>query len=184
MLIGVIGKIGSGKSHAAFYLAKELKYKYVSVDKIIDNLYEINKLRDKIYEKFDVTNRHELAEKVFKNSKKLQELENILFPFLEVELENKIHENIIIDCAILPKLKVIKKLDKILVISAYDNVIIERVKKRDDRNIEQINNILNSQNNLIIGDNSYNIIENNETMIDFEKKLDKYIKSYFNNYQN
>ncbi len=115
-VLGVTGKIASGKSTVAGYIGKLKKGTLVvDVDKVAKSIYpknpEILKKLEEVFgeEVFDDNGNlvfKALAGRVFSSKKELRKLNNLMFPLIRSEIENILNkkrkaEYIIIDAAIL-----------------------------------------------------------------------------------
>lgn len=114
-LIGLTGTIGSGKSSLAKYF-KTLGAEVIDCDQLAHEIYEPN---TQCYAKLVLNfgknilnqdlriNRTKLGEIVFQDKEKLDELNGIVWPFLEFEIQHRIeevrrtHQVVIIEAAIL-----------------------------------------------------------------------------------
>ena len=96
-VIGIAGRIGSGKS-AVGKILSDRNFLVLDLDKEVHVLYETDaNLKENLLKLFGkdavvlgVVNRKLIADKVFKDPAALLELENIVFPSLQVRVEAKI----------------------------------------------------------------------------------------------
>ncbi|WP_233897773.1 dephospho-CoA kinase [Tenacibaculum piscium] len=158
MIIGVTGGIGSGKStvikmfakfeNIAIYIAdsqakklmnssEEIKTKLIA--EFGENTYKNNELNTAF-----------LANIVFKNKKKLAVLNAIVHPVVHKHFQNFILENaqknyIIYENAILFENNSNNFCDKIITVTAPENIRIERVLKRDNTTITAVKNRIKNQ---------------------------------------
>lgn len=114
-LVGLTGAIGSGKSSLANYF-KTLGAEVIDCDQLAHEIYEPNKqcyiklvlhFGNNILNQDLRINRTKLGEIVFQDKKKLNELNEIVWPFLEFEIQHRIeevrrtHQVVIIEAAVL-----------------------------------------------------------------------------------
>lgn len=115
-VLGITGKVASGKSTVTRYVKKMKKGTLIiDADKIAKNIYKkypeiLEKLRqffgEEIFDSEDNLIFGVLAEKVFSDKKELVKLNKLMFPLIRSEIENILNKNhkrgyIIIDAAIL-----------------------------------------------------------------------------------
>ncbi len=115
-VLGITGKVASGKSTVTRYVKKIKKGTLIiDADKIAKNIYKkdpeiLEKLRqffgEEIFDSEDNLIFRVLAEKVFSDKKELVKLNKLMFPLIRSEIENILNKNhkrgyIIIDAAIL-----------------------------------------------------------------------------------
>ena len=115
-VLGITGKVASGKSTVTRYVKKMKKGTLIiDADKIAKNIYKkdpeiLEKLRqffgEEIFDSEDNLIFKVLAEKVFSDKKELVKLNKLMFPLIRSEIENILNKNhkrdyIIIDAAIL-----------------------------------------------------------------------------------
>lgn len=145
--IGICGKIGSGKSAVGVLLAEKGAF-VLDLDVEMHLLYaESEELRQKISERFGsvcvqngAVDRAVLASQVFKDPKSLKDLENIVYPLLQKNAENKLKqaensENppkiAAVEGALLFKWpEFSQKLAEIWIVQSPDDVRLERLQKR------------------------------------------------------
>lgn len=152
MVIGITGKLGSGKHTAAYLLAKYFPAKIIDVDIIGHNLYVPNTdCFEKITRVFgnDVLghsgrniDRKKLAAKVFNNEKMLKKLNRIMHPLLRQEVMSKIEKfqkentHVIVIAAILTALKI--PVDVLILVRATFNQTLLRIQRRDGMRKDEI----------------------------------------------
>ncbi|KIX22491.1 dephospho-CoA kinase [Flavobacterium sp. 316] len=186
-IIGLTGGIGSGKSTVAKYIASKNIPVYIADDeakKIMDDenvvvevqlLFEENILNDK--HKLD---RKKIASIVFQNPEKLNQLNQLIHPKVKQHFKDwlKTHKNapfIIKEVAILFETGGDKECDKVILITAPENVKMDRIMKRD--NIDK-NEILKRMKNQLSDDEKSKksdfIVQNinlNDTFLEIDKIL-------------
>ena len=140
--IGITGIIGSGKSSVGKILA-DLGYSILDADKVVHYLYKNSKdLRKKIAERFgnevlteSGVSREELAKIIFENNEARQDLEKLVYPFLEKEIlsfwksEEQIgSEFVFLEAALFHKIpSILKKLDQVWEVQAPQEKLLERL---------------------------------------------------------
>lgn len=148
-IIGLTGGIGSGKSTIASYFkalgvpvyiaddeAKKLMYDPDTVKKV-QSVFEENVIEN------HVLNRKKIAALVFSNPQKLEQLNSIVHPEVKKHFISwlKIHKKepfIIKEAAILFESGSYKDCDKIIVVTAPEEIRIDRVMQRDKVTKEQV----------------------------------------------
>jgi dephospho-CoA kinase len=149
-IIGLTGGIGSGKSTVASYIASKGIPVYIADDEA-KKIMEREDIKQKIQNLFDESilnsdnslNRKKIAEFVFNNPNKLQELNAIVHPEVQLHFTNwvKSHENypfIVKEVAILFETGGNKSCDKVILITAPEEVRINRAMSRDNLTKEEI----------------------------------------------
>jgi len=158
MVIGITGGIGSGKStivkmfsqfkNIAIYIAdNEAKKLMNASEKIKTQL--ISKFGEEVY-KNNQLNRPYLANIVFNNKQKLTVLNSIVHPVVNDHFQDFISKNskkdyILYENAILFENGSNTFCDKIITITAPENIRIQRILKRDNTTIEAVKNRIKNQ---------------------------------------
>ena len=140
--IGITGIIGSRKSSVGKILT-ELGYSILDADKVVHHLYKNSKdLRKKIAERFgnevlteSGVSREKLAKIIFENNETRQDLEKLVYPFLEKEIlsfwksEEQIgSEFVFLEAALFHKIpSILKKLDQVWEVQAPQEKLLERL---------------------------------------------------------
>jgi dephospho-CoA kinase len=149
-IIGLTGGIGSGKSTVANYIASKGIPVYIADEEAkkimertdvkhnIQNLFPQSVLNDD-----NTLNRNKIAEFVFSNPEKLKQLNAIVHPavknhFINWTKEHKDASFIIKEVAILFETGGHKDCDKVILITAPEEVRIERAMKRDNSSKESV----------------------------------------------
>lgn len=142
MIIGISGRSGTGKSYVSEILANKLDLIHVNIDKISHEVLELpetirflkSEFGENVFED-GVLNRKTLGKIVFYNGEKLDLLNNFCQSQIEKKLDKIIASStkpIILDYALLWKLKQFNKCDiKILFKSDFETRF-ERVAKREN----------------------------------------------------
>ncbi len=149
--IGITGGIGSGKTtvakvfeqlgvpiYYADFWAKEIMNTEPLVKERLKELFGKD-----IYDSEGKANRKEIAEQVFKDKTKLNELNSVIHPAVWLHGENWLKQHadkpyILKEAAILFESGGNKGLDKVIMISAPKDLRIERVMKRDNVTREEV----------------------------------------------
>jgi dephospho-CoA kinase len=148
-IIGLTGGIGSGKTTIANYFKEMGVPVYIADDeakKIMQSKHIIEEIKTTFGEflfENEVLSRAKLAEIVFNNSNKLDQLNAIIHPAVKKDFQswlhkNKNHDYIIYEAAILFESGRYKDCDFIITVTAPEEVRIERVLKRDKTTREQV----------------------------------------------
>ncbi len=138
-VVGVTGKIGSGKSTVSQFFS-ELGATVIDVDKVAHRILEREDVKQLLLRHFGdqiVVNRRvdrrRLASVVFSNPSQLLVLESIVHPILRTEVAKQV-ENlnglVVIDAAILHRIGLQKLCDLIIVVKAPTEKIFERLKSK------------------------------------------------------
>ncbi|MFH7005495.1 dephospho-CoA kinase [Flavobacterium bizetiae] len=148
-VIGLTGGIGSGKTTIANYFASMGIPVYIADDeakKVMQSENIVQQIKttfgDSIFEN-EILNRAKLAEIVFNNADKLAQLNAIVHPAVKSDFElwlqeNKNHDYVIYEAAILFESGRYKECDVIITVTAPEEIRIERVVKRDNTTREQV----------------------------------------------
>jgi len=143
-IIGLTGGIGSGKSTVANYIASKGIPVYIADEeakKIMENAdvkQRIQNLFDESVLNADETlNRKKIGELVFNNPSKLKELNTIVHPEVKEHFKKWLKEHrkfpfIIKEVAILFETGGNKQCDKVILITAPEELRIQRAMKRDN----------------------------------------------------
>lgn len=148
-IIGLTGGIGSGKSTIASYFKVLGVPVYIADDearKLMDNPETVKKVQSVFEENVienHVLNRKKIAALVFSNPQKLEQLNSIVHPEVKKHFISwlKTHKNepfIIKEAAILFESGSYKDCDKIIVVTAPEEIRTDRVMQRDKVTKEQV----------------------------------------------
>ena len=192
MIIGITGSSGAGKSTVCEYLENEYKVKVINADKIARKLskkgtsYTIDIIKifgKNIVDEEGELKRKKLAEIIYSNPKKREELNNCTFKYIIKEIEkrlNKIDNDTtkIIDAPLLFESKLNEKCDKVIGVVAKREVQIDRIVARDDIDYDQAEKRLAAQqtNEFYIA-HCDDIVENN-SLLGFEQDVEKIMQKY------
>lgn len=190
MIIGITGSIGSGKTTAAKLFGKR-HYFRIDADEISHDLmkndYEVKdrlvkNFGEEIIDKRKNIDRKKLGRIVFDDDKKLKKLNSMMHPLIIDEIMNKIKKirkncgskaKIIIDSPLLIETNAKKMADKIIVVKADAEKVIERNKTFSGEEIETIlKRQMPPEEKLKYADF---VIDNNKGMMHLEKQVIKAI---------
>jgi len=194
--IGLTGGIGSGKTTIS-KLFNSLGINVIDTDIIAHKLVNNDKtVLKEITDTFGKTilnhngtlDRKKLAQIVFNKKENKKLLENILHPKIRNEVDNKIQsftlndsppQYIIIVIPLLFETGFRDLVDRVLVVISDEKIRIERVKQRDQRNMDEIQSIISNQ----VTDTKRiseadDIIENNNDFRALEHHVNQLHKKY------
>ena len=202
MIIGITGSSGAGKSTLCEMLEKGYEVKVLNADKIARRLsrkgtsYLIDII--KVFGK-DIVNeegelkRSKLAQIIYSDAKKREELNTYTFKYVKEDIIKKISKiqdetTIVIDAPLLFEAELDKMCDKVIGIISPRELQIERIVARDDIDYEDAEKRLTAQANdeffikncdyIIKNDNGFSKIEEQIkdicNKIGIEKKANKY----------
>jgi dephospho-CoA kinase len=155
-IIGLTGGMGSGKTTVA-NIFREFGVPVYIADVEARSISETDAVRNEIVRIFgseitenDKIDRQKLAEIVFGDKRKLQELNNIIHPAVRVHFLNwvKVHSNfpfVIKEAAILFESGSDADCDAVITVTAPLERRIERIKKRDRIDVDEIDKRLENQ---------------------------------------
>lgn len=160
MIIGVKGKIGSGKTTLSKFICEKYDYIHFNCDECISRFYQDDEIKIKICELLDLKtfNLADVRNIVFEDQQLLKKLELFFYELLEIEITKLLeyNKNIVIDGVNVEMLNV--DYDLTLIASADVQTLIQRVIKRDMKSEEQIRKILNIQtNHYVLKNRTYTI---------------------------
>lgn len=177
MIIGITGNSGSGKSEISKIISEKINAKIIDADKIAKKIsepgYEYYEKQVELFGKKilinNKLNRKKIAEIIYNNLKKREELNNLTYKYVveeikkEIKKENK--KNIIIDAPLLFESNLDKVCDITIGILASTERKIDRICNRDRTNTNTAKARLKIQKNdeYYIEKADY-IIENNENL--------------------
>ena len=171
--IGILGDIGSGKS----FIAKSFGYPVFNADKEVAVLYKKNikiykKLKKKLPKYFDVfpINKKQVSHAILDKKDNLRKIIKVIHPEIKKKMNNFLIENkkkklVILDIPLLLENKINKKNDILIFVSAKENHILKRLKKR--KNFDQ---------------KLFKKFKNIQLPLDYKKKISHFtIKNNFTN---
>lgn len=175
MIIGITGNSGTGKTEITRILAKKINAEIIDADKIVREMTEkdteylrkiIEFFGKEILIKQNKLNRKKLAQIIYNNNQKREELNKLTSKYIGEKIKEKTKiskcENIIIDAPLLFECELDKICDINISIIAEENIKIERICKRDNITKEEAKLRLNvqKQDKYYIEKSNY-IIKNN-----------------------
>lgn len=188
MILGLTGGIGTGKSTVA-NIFRQKGIHIICADEIAKEIISRKEIQSQILEVFgnlvftgDKLDRKKMREQIFKDTESVRRLNDITHPAIidkiQKEIRKKIRNKIlIVDIPLLFEGNYEFLVDKILLISSSREIQIERTAKRDSVSEENVLNIINNQMSLEDKKRrSHYIIENNGTLEELIKKVEKLIK--------
>jgi len=198
LTVGLTGGIGSGKTTVS-NLFENLGVAIIDTDVIARELVNNNSsVLNEIIGVFGQTilsqdgtlDRKKLAQIVFHQKKEKQQLENILHPRIRIEVDNKIQsfksntpppQYVIVIIPLLFETGFRDLINRILVVRSDEKIRIERVKQRDNRDMDEIRSIISSQvtDERRISE-ADDIIENNNDFKELESQVQQLHKKYTN----
>ena len=147
--VGITGNIGSGKSYVCkmferlgipvFYSDDETKKLYLipSVKELI-----VNRFGEEVYFEDGTLNRKLLSYHLFKNEEAMKFIESVLYPALNQHFdewcEQQTSPYVLYESAILFEKNYGKYFDKIIFVSAPEDIRLQRVMERDDCTEENV----------------------------------------------
>lgn len=184
--LGITGPIGSGKSTCLKYLSKKGFYT-VSADKIVHELYHDSYVNNKIskilgfkYNDDSVKDHKKAREILIKDKDTKKKIEEFIYPLVEEKLIDLIknNEEIAIEVPLLFKAHFEYLFKKIIVIKLNESKQIKNLESRKDNinSMKKINNDYSYNHN----NNDLIFIENNGSIKDFYKEIDKVIEGLNN----
>jgi dephospho-CoA kinase len=196
LVVGLTGGIGSGKTTVSD-LFRSLGVTIIDTDiiarELVDNNSSVLKeiadiFGNKVLTPDGTLDRKKLAQKVFSQPHEKQKLESILHPRIRSEVNNRIQslktgntaaEYVIVVVPLLFETDFTDLVDRILVVIADEKTRTERVRNRDNRNLDEIRSIIKSQvNDEIRLRQADDIIQNNSNFKDLKTKVRKFHDKY------
>ncbi len=194
--LGITGGIGSGKSTAALYFKNKYTYIFNADNEAKKHLQNSIGLQHKIFNAFgtDLKNKSgninlkELGKRAFINQKEQSILNGIMWPEIFILIEKKIKEHnkkyklFIVDAALIFEANLQNLLDSILLITANENIRINRSSKKLNLRRDQIENRMKLQMDEKEKEKLANYtIQNNDTITELNKNLKSFYNSVISN---
>ena len=181
--IGILGDIGSGKTH----VAKSFGYPVFNADKEVGKLYKKNKkifnklkkILPKYFNSYPIK-KHEVTEAILANSNNLKKIINVVHLEIRKKMnvflkKNKNKKVVILDIPLLLENRINKKSDILVFVQSKKLDILKRLRKRTNFNQKLLNKLRKLQLSLVYKKRkSHFIIKNNFTN-KFVKRDVKYI---------
>lgn len=189
MIIGVTGGIGSGKSFVSKMLAKYLETEVISADEVSIKLTKKNGeaipeiikfFGSAMIDKEGAMDRKKMRELVFQNSEKKKELEGLLSPLINKNLESEIAETLkkspfaVVEIPLLYETKEwVSKCDYIVTVDCSEDTQVRRVKIRNGLSEVEIRAIMKTQatSEQRRSIATHVLINDNEIIGELEKKI-------------
>lgn len=193
MIIGITGSSGAGKSTICEALKKNYKAKIINADKIAKKLSKkgtsyiidiIKKFGKDIVDEEGELKRKKLAQIIYSDPKKREDLNSCTFKYIKKEIEKEIEKIngdtiAVIDAPLLFESGLNKICDKVIGIISKKEVQIERIVARDNIDYEQAEKRLAAQQtNEFYIKNCDDIIENNNNLVSVEKVIQDILEKY------
>lgn len=192
MIIGITGSSGAGKSTVCEILEAYYKVTIINADKVARKLSKrgtnyvidiISKFGKSIVDENGELKRRKLAEIIYNDPKKREELNKCTFKYIKKEIERQIKkaqaDTIIIDAPLLFESELNKICDKVIGVISNRELQIERIVARDDIDYEDAEKRLNAQQtNEFYMNKCDAIIENNNNLKSIKENVEKIAKTY------
>ena len=192
MIIGMTGSSGAGKSTVCEILEAYYKVTIINADKVARKLSKrgtnyvidiISKFGKSIVDENGELKRRKLAEIIYNDPKKREELNKCTFKYIKKEIERQIKkaqaDTIIIDAPLLFESELNKICDKVIGVISNRELQIERIVARDDIDYEDAEKRLNAQQtNEFYMNKCDAIIENNNNLKSIKENVEKIAKTY------
>ncbi|MBQ3102233.1 dephospho-CoA kinase [bacterium] len=181
--VAITGNIASGKS-AVEDVIKSQGFKTLCADKIVADLYKNKEILSQLKNTFGTLEKKEIAQIVFNDKEKKLELERIIHPYVKNEIEKFILNNssekaVFVSVPLLFEAGFENLFDKIIFVTADENIRLERVMKRDncDKNFAKKKILAQAPENDKIEKSDY-IIENNSTIEELENQVKTILQTF------
>ena len=183
--IGILGDIGSGKSH----VAKNFGYPVFNADKEVAKLYKkdkkiffkLKKILPKYFHSFPI-NKNEVSSAILANENNLRKIIKIVHFEIRKKMnfflkKNKNYKIVILDIPLLLESKIYNKIDILIFVQSKKSDVLKRLKKRPYFNSKLINIFRNIQLPLDYKkDKTQFIIKNNFTNKSVKKNIKDILK--------
>jgi len=177
IIIGITGGVASGKSVVAEFF-NHMDVPVINADKIGHEILQIEKIKDQIIACFGEAilengeiKRKKLGKIVFHDMRKLHQLNAIVHPMLIKDIITRIEQNtepiIAIDAALLLQWNMNEICDIVILVTAPENIRIERIVQHTHLSYEEAHDRIHSQQKFSEQDADYVIINDGSL-----KKLD------------
>ncbi len=187
-IIGVTGSSGAGKTELCKFIQKSYDAEIIDADQVAKKLSKkgtmyLNSIVDSfgsdIVYKNGALNRKKLANMIYEDDKKREQLNSCTFDYIVQEIKNKINttnhkEIILIDAPLLFESGLDSICDFVIVLISERDEQIKRICKRDGISEEDAIKRLNAQSsNEFFLESGDVIVYNNKTLKDLEKEVKK-----------
>ncbi len=181
--IGILGDIGSGKTH----VAKSFGYPVFNADKEVGKLYRENKkifnklkkILPKYFNSYPIK-KHEVTEAILANSNNLKKIINVIHLEIRKKMnvflkKNKNKKVVILDIPLLLENRINKKSDILVFVQSKKLDILKRLRKRTNFNQKLLNKFRKLQLSLVYKKRKSHFIVKNNFTNKFVKRDIKYI---------
>ena len=179
-IIGITGSSGSGKSTLAKILSEELRAKIINADEVVKQMQEkgtkyfkeiVELFGKEIVQQDDTLNRKKIAEIIFQDKVKKEELDKLTFKYVVQEIRKQVkeakEEYIIIDAPLLIESRLNEICNTVIAVISQKEEQIKRIRKRDNIEENEAKIRINSQkDNEFYKTHADYIVENNGGKID------------------
>lgn len=142
MIIGVMGKSGSGKTYFSNLLNKNHNFTVIHVDEVVHKILNQLDFKEAFIKKYNTQflsknleiDRKKLGDYLFASKERMNAYNDFIYPWVEKEIDEIIKTSqkpIIIDWMQLPITKYFEKCDKKILLCASSDIRLKRVKNRD-----------------------------------------------------
>ena len=173
MIIGIMGKSGSGKSTITNLLNEKGNYLLIEVDKVNHELIENTTLKQDIIIRYPETlengkiNRQKLGMILYQDKKKMDEYNKLVWLYLEKKLDDIIKNTtkiVVLDWMMLPLTKYYNMCDIKILVGSSLAIRLERIKKRDK--VDEIHFFERDKNSVDYKIEDFDFVINNDKGID------------------
>lgn len=193
-VIGLTGTIGSGKSTVSAYIQKK-GYPVIDADRIARQLMRrgapgyfqvIASFEEDLLDENQEIDRKRLSKIVFKEKKKLEQLNNIMHPMILSAIEREIEyyrnqkkEVVFLDVPLLIEAGMKDLTDMVLLITVQEQILISRIIQRDRIKEEQVKAIIDAQMPVSEKKRFADVCISNDKDIDsLYHEIDVFLKNY------
>lgn len=187
LIVGLVGKVGSGKSTVAAIMKEEYGFETIDVDQVGHKALELEK--DHLIKTFGSSilddtggiDREHLGMLVFSDTRKLSKLNSLVHHRIKELVFKHISEysgvkKFIIDAALLFEIGLDSYCDFVVSVEAPENLIRQRVRKYRHWTAEKTEDVLRSQKYLnLLRDKTHFVIYNNDTLQKIKKQIEIFI---------
>lgn len=187
-IVGLTGNSGAGKTTVCEILKKRYNVEIIDADKVAKQLtngktpylkHIVEKFGIEILDEAMNLNRKKLANIIYNDNKKREELNEITFIHVVDEIKNRINELedskiVVIDAPLLFESNLNEICDITIGIIAKDNIKLDRICKRDSIDKQTAQKRIDIQlKNEYLYENADYIIENDSSMEELENKIEE-----------
>ena len=191
MVIGITGSSGAGKSTICEVLEIRYNVKVINADKIAKKLSKkgtnyindiVAKFGTDILDEEGELKRRKLAEIIYNDEAKRQELNDCTFKYIKEEIKKEINNDkkvYVIDAPLLFECELNEICDKIIGVISRKELQLDRIVARDNIDYESAEKRLRAQeDNEFYIRNCDRIIENNNDLAYIEQEIEKLAKDW------